>query len=787
MLKHFIKLTFRNIFRNKLYAGINILGLILSLSSAFIIILYLKTELSYDNFHKNRKQIYRVITKNKDFGTLSPCTPFYAAEFFTSQIPEIKNKCRVQNIAADIRQNNELMPEANFICADNSVFDIFSFRILTGNPALLLKDANSVVLTKSKALKYFNSLDIVGKELLINKNGKDVCLTVTGVVGDLPVNSSLQIDFLTNISLLEKLFGANIKSINLRDFAILNTFVLLHNQSSRKAVEEKMNNILSSIKDIDYTCQLQPLPEMYLHSSQLINNFFYQNGNRLAIIIYLVVLLVLLISGSANYIILSTARATKRIKEAGIRKVFGSNQTYLFIQLISDSLIEALIAFPFAFSIYINLSFHCESIFGKRLIDSLQWQVFAIILITTLIVGVLSGVIISRKISKYKTAEIVLSVPDTVLKRSFLAKILIGVQLVLFIGLIQFTSIIKRQSDYFRNKDLGFDRENLLIVKRQDFISDDKFRAIKEEIFKNPGVLGVSAAMVLPPTSSRLIQKVKCYDDPEKKIDLELLSVERDFIKTFGIKIIAGSDFSSVNSSRSIIMTKSALKSLGLFSDELGKQVDFMYDKFTIIGITEDIHIHSLHNKIIPAVIKIDENTLKDIAVRVDKHNIKATLENIKKSILNIKADDKIDIKFFNQLNDQNYVTELRLGNVVLAFTAVSTIIAALGLIGLALFISKQRTKEIGIRKVLGATSLTISIMFFKEFIPLLLISNVFAVPLGLFLSKTWLKSFAYKAPIQISMFLIIGLLSCFIVLISIGFQILKSSHANPVESLKYE
>src|SRR5664280_1161876 len=222
MLKHFIKLTFRNIFSNKLYSGINILGLILSLSSAFIIMLYLTTELSYDNFHKNRKQIYRVITKSRDFGTYSPNTPFYAAEFFASQIPGIKNTCRIQNIAADVKKNNELMLERNFICADNSIFDIFSFKILSGNPALLLKESNSVVLTRSKALKYFNSIDIVGKELTINKNGKEAYLTVTGVIADLPVNSSIQIDFLTNIFLLEKVLGIDIKSTNLKDNAILN-------------------------------------------------------------------------------------------------------------------------------------------------------------------------------------------------------------------------------------------------------------------------------------------------------------------------------------------------------------------------------------------------------------------------------------------------------------------------------------------------------------------------------------------------------------------------------------
>jgi len=790
MLKHFLKITFRNIFSNKLYAGINILGLILSLSSAFIIMLYLTTELSYDNFHKNRKQIYRIITKNRDFSTYSPNTPFYAAEFFASQVPGIKNTCRIQNIFAYVKKNNELTPENNFICADKSVFDIFSFKILTGNPALLLKEANSVVLTKSKALKYFNSLDIVGKELLIENNGKDASLTVTGVIADLPVNSSIQIDFLTNIYLLEKLLGADIKSTNLKDNAILNTFVLLSKEASHVEIEQKINKNLSAIKDIEYTCQLQPLPEMYLHSSHLINNGLNQNGNQVVIWIYFIVLFVLLIAGSANYIILSTARASKRIKEAGIRKAFGSNDAYLFIQLISGSLIEALIAFPFAFDIYFYLAPHCESIFGKRMIDTLQWQVVSMILFVTLIVGVLSGLIISRRISKYKTVEIVMSIPDTVLKRSLLAKILIGLQLVLFISLMQFSTIINNQSAYFRNKDLGFDRGNLLIVKRWDFISNERFNAIKEELIKSPEIIDVSAAALLPPTTSSYLQQVKCFDDPERKINLELLDVEKDFIKTLGIKIIEGNDFSKIVSStasKSVIMTKSALKNIGLFNDELGKQVDFQYEKFTVIGIIEDIHIHSLHKKIIPTAIILDNNGLKDIAIRVNQHNIKATLEYIRKCLLNIQPNDKFSINFFDELNDENYTSDLRLGAVVLSFTIVSSIIACMGLIGLALFISKQRTKEIGIRKVLGATSLTISNLFFKEFLLLLVIANILAIPLGIFISKLWLQNFAYKAPIQVSMFLLIGLVSCFIVLISIGIQILKSSHANPVESLKYE
>jgi putative ABC transport system permease protein len=752
--------------------------------------LYLTTELSYDNFHKNRKQIYRIIEKSRDFGTYTPNTPFYAAEFFASQIPGIKNTCRIQNIFADVKKNNELTPEDNFICADNSVFDIFSFKILTGNPALLLKEANSVVLTKSKALKYFNSLDIVGKELLIENNGKDALLTVTGVIADLPVNSSIQIDFLTNIYLLEKLLGADIKSTNLRDNAILNTFVLLSKQARPEEIEQKINKNLSAIKDIEYTCQLQPLTEMYLHSSHLINNGLNQNGNQVVIWIYLIVLFILLIAGSANYIILSTARASKRIKEAGIRKAFGSNDAYLFIQLISGSLIEALIAFPFAFDIYFYLAPHCESIFGKRMIDTLQWQVVSMILFVTLIVGVLSGLIISRRISKYKTVEIVMSIPDTNLKRSLLAKILIGLQLVLFISLMQFSTIINHQSDYFRNKDLGFDRKNLLIIHRNNSISEERFNAIKEELIKSPGIIDVSAALLLPPTTSAAFQKVKCNDDPEKKIDLEIMGVEKDFNRTLGIKIIAGNDFSKITSSRansSVIMTKSALKNVGLFGDVIGKQVDFMYAKYTIIGIIDDIHIHSLHKKIIPIAIIIENRYLKDIAIRVDQHNIKETLDYIRKCLLKIQPDDKFSINFFDELNDENYTSELRLGLVVMSFTIVSALIACMGLIGLALFISKQRTKEIGIRKVMGATSLTISNLFFKEFLLLLLLANLLAIPLGIFISKLWLQNFAYKAPIQISMFFLIGLLSCVIVLISIGLQILKTSRANPVESLKYE
>ena len=790
MLKHFIKLTCRNIFSNKLYAGINILGLILSLSSAFIILLYLTTELSYDKFQKNRKQIFRIITKNKDFDAYSPMTSFYAAEFFSSRIPEIKSACRIQNITTDIKKNNELITEDNFICTDNSVFSIFSFRILVGNPSLLLKETNSVVLTKSKALKYFNSLDIVGKELLINVNGKDVCLTVTGVISDLPVNSTIRIDFLTNISFLEKLLDIDIKSTNLRDNSILNTFILLTQQAVPEKIEQKINDNLSTVKDINYTCQLQPLPEMYLHSSHLVNNTIDQNGNPLIIWIYMIILMVLLIASCANYIILSTARASKRFKEVGIRKAFGSNDTYLFIQLISGSLIEALIAFPFAFAIYVYLAPHCESIFGKRLLDTLQWQVLSMILIATLIVGILSGFFISSKISRYKTVEIVMSVPGSILKRSLLAKILIGLQLVLFISLMQFSTIINNQSAYFKNKDLGFEKENLLIVQGQNFISIDRINAIKDELVKNPGITEVSAALALPPTATRTTQKVKCNDDPEKKIDLELLAVEKDFIKTFGIKIVEGTDFSittSSNVSKSLIMTKSALKSVGLFSDELGKQVDFLYDKYTIIGIIEDIHIHSLHNKIMPTAIIVENKYLKDIAVRIDPHNIKATLEYIRKSLLSIQSDDKFTIRFFNQLNDENYTSELRLGSVVLAFTIVSSIIACMGLIGLSLFVSKQRTKEIGIRKVLGATSLTISNLFFKEFLLLLLIANILAVPLGIFISKIWLQNFAYKAPLQISMFFLIGIFSCLIVLITISIQIVKSSRANPVDSLKCE
>jgi putative ABC transport system permease protein len=789
MLRHFIKLTFRNIFTNKLYAGINILGLILSLSSAFIILLYLTTELSYDSFHENRKQIYRVITKNKDFDSFSPGTSFYASEFFSSRIPEIKNACRIQNITADIKKNNELITERNFICTDNSVFSIFSFKILSGNPAIMLKEANSVVLTKSKALKYFNSLDVAGKELRINKNGKVVSLNVTGVIDDLPVNSSIQIDFLTNIFLLEKLFGTDIKSINLRDNGILNTFVLLSKQASREEVEQKINNNLSTVKDIDYTCKLQPLPEMYLHSSHLINNIIDQNGNSVIIWIYLIVLFVLLIAGSANYVILSTARASKRIREAGIRKAFGSNRKYLFIQLISSSLIEAIISFPFAFAIYFYLVPHCEFIFGKRMIGALHWQVISMILFVTLIVGALSGFIISRNISRYKTVEIVMSVPDTVLKRSLLAKILIGVQLVLFISLMQFSLIISKQSDYFKNKDLGFDRENLLIVQRYDFMTTERFNAIKLELEKCPGITDVSASIALPPTNTSMLQQVRCFDDPERKINLELLDVDKDFIKTFGIKIIEGNDFSKItsNASKSVIMTKSALKNIGLFTDVLGKQVDFQYEKFNVVGVIEDIHIHSLHKRIIPTAIIINNGELKDIAIRVDQHNIGTTLEYIRKCLLNIKADDEFTIRFFNDLNDENYTSELRLGAVVLSFTIVSALIACMGLIGLSLFISKQRTKEIGIRKVLGASSLIISNLFFKEFLLLLFITNVLAIPLGIFISKLWLQNFAYKSPIPISMFFLICFLSCVIVLISISIQILKSSRANPVESLKYE
>ena len=778
---------------NKIYSLISILGLSIGFACAFTISFYTIREISFDTYHKKKRQIYRVLIENKDIGTLTPLTPSILAPTLKSEFPEILKVTRIFGLNAYIKINNKLFKETNIQCVDTDFFDIFSIKLERGQSLTSQSDPNYLLISKKLALKYFGNLDVLGKTLSVNINGETYELVICGVFQDLPFNSTFKAEIIINISMALKKTGISQEIADNWEMGVFETYILLPKDHNVISLTKKLSRLKGKYFDesLDINFRFQNLRKVYLYSFDLINNKTAQ-GEITKIYLYAGIGLLILITACINYIILAIAKSVTRLKEIGIRKVIGASRLQLTNQLMGEAISVSYFSLPLGIVLSILFLNTFSRFVGFELLFDFQliWKYSIILLLIPLLVGVFSGIYISYYITAISPINCIRNI-NTIGKANFLfRRLLISIQLIIFIVLVILSLTLKRQLHYAQKMDLGFNKKNLITIYGYNFISPVKFESLKNEISKNPDILEITSAMFLPPSSSMMMIKIPSLIDPAQQIELELMAVGYNFIETFEFVKLDGRLFEERRKgdiNKSIIISESVIKALGI-TNPIGEYISFDNEKHEIIGVVKDFSIHSIRKKNSPTIIVLLPDRIKDFAIRINPaNNYRNTFKYIDDKLDELFPDESYIIRSFDDALMQMYSSEIKFSKIILFFTYLSILLAIAGLYGLSSFLAERRTKEIGIRKVFGATSKQIVLLMYKEFLGVIVFAILLAIPLAQYFSNLWLYQFVYKVKFGIFTFIFAAIISGVIVIITVSYQSFKIANMNPADVIKYE
>ncbi len=793
MLKNYLKIALRNIIWHKGYSAVNVLGLAVGMASFILLLFYVLHELSFDNFHKNGNSIYRAVVERKTPEGLrtDAVTPPPLATALANDFPEITSAVRFLNIDNPVPLlsfGNKRFYENKLFFADPDVFDIFTIPFLSGNPKTALLAPNSLVITENEAIKYFGTDNPIGKTLRLN-NYLD--LQVTGVIKNFPSNSTVNADFLISFSTLYGWVGKEF--IESWQNNMCQTYVLVNKHTPVEFLAKRLPGLID--KHVDKSDQLkniyfQPLSRIHLYSHQDYN--ITSGGDIRFIYLLSAIAMFILLIACFNYVVLTTARFIQRARETGVRKLLGATRKQLIHQFlcegffyISVSLVIALIVVAIALP---NLSYITGKDFSTDY--STHWKIITLPVVLVLFIGLLSGSYTALYFSSLQPVNAIKTQFETSRNKLTMRKALVIGQFVLTNLLVIGSWIVYNQLNFMQNKKLGFDGEQVIVVPIRNENMRQNQDAIKARLNQFPGIQMVAAAALLP---GGPVGKTRFRAEGNSETGtMSMLWVDNDFIKTLGIKLAAGRDFSkdfAYDTSESFIINEEAAKQLGFFNsiDAVGKSFELAGSKKgSIIGVVNDFHFTSLQNKIEPVVMHIWP-WLNYLLVRVEGKHIPSVITYLKSTWCEFDSDNPFEFSFLNESFNRFYREERQLEKISAFFTSIALFIAFMGLFSLSAHTAERKTKEIGIRKALGASVIGIFGAQLKEFISLVAISLIIALPIGYYTMLRWLQNYAYRVDVDISTILITGFVSLATVLISVSYHAIKAATANPVESLKYE
>lgn len=797
MVKHYFTIAWRNLWKNKVFSLINVVGLAIGLTCCLLMTLYVRHELSYDDFQTKGDRIARVIMEYSFSGAVSKgnFTSTKVAPSFKRNFPEVESAVRMGQYARIVRYDDKLFNEKRFLYADSSFFDLFSLPLLKGGPKEALSGPNKVVLTATTAKKYFGNTDPIGKTVKIGSSGADYL--ITGIIEDCPSNSQLKFDFLASFSSLgvnqeETYWDAN-----------YTTYLLLKDKSSIASLQAKIpafmkKEMSTEVNGNDYvTYWLEPFKSIHLYSEY--GGFEPNNSITYVYVVSGIAVLMLLIA-CFTYINLSTARAMERAKEVGVRKVAGALRKQIFWQFISESLVITILALLLCIMTValvlpaFNKLAERELSMGSLLSPFFIAFAVAIIFFISFLAGSYPALVFSR----FRAIKVLKGSFKNTNSGLWLRKSLIVFQFVISVFLIVTTFIIQNQLHYIQTKDLGFDRDHVLVLPLDAKVMD-KISTIKTVFKSNPNVLHISRA-VNDPTNIVGGYNMRSADMPEAtQIMVTANPVDEEFISTTGIHIISGNDFTEQDVKDVIkdkqeekayhfILNESAAKELGWTPEQaIGKKMFLGNQRPGIVkAVVRNFNFSSLHNPIKPLVL-FNEEWTSTMLVKISGAAIPATMAFLESKWKELIPHRPFEYHFLDEDYDKLYSAELRLGKVLNIFTAIAILLACLGLFGLSAYAIQQRTKEIGIRKVLGATVPNIITLLSKDFAWLIIISMLIAFPVAAWFMYKWLQDFVYRISIAWWMFAIAGSIALFIAICTISFQAVKAAVANPVKNLRTE
>lgn len=792
MFQNYLKIAFRNLLRERGISFINILGLAIGFASCIFIFLFVRHELNFDGFHEKGERIYRLVHDEREFivpgGRLLATTGPPAGPALANNFPEVLNAVRVRFTDRRIVSYNEKrFYEENIVYVDSTLFEVFSFPLQRGNPETALNAPKKVVITSQMAEKYFGDEDPLGKTLQLD-DGLE--LTVTGVFKPIPQNSHLKFDFAISFATFTVPRGYPV-TLDSWGWISFHNYLLLDRGVDPAALEAKFPEFISTHWDPErakrFKWRLQPLKDIYFGE---VLNTDIPSGNIAYIYGLSGIGILILLMGSFNFMNLSIARSITRSKEVGIRKVLGAFQTGLIKQFLGESVIISLLGFILAFALFEVLG----EVLARTLQISLPVQsgdyldLVLLFLGISIAVGIISGSYPALVVSHFQPSKVLKGKSQPVSSGILLRKILVVVQFSITIGLIAGSFVIADQMQLIRTKELGFNKEEVLILPVPRDRSDAQYALIRNKLRQNLHVAGISAGSGVFDGDNGSVPMFP-EGAAEEGIPVNIYGVHFDFFKTLGIELAQGRPFSEEipgDTATAIILNQAAAGVLG-WDNPVGKplRVSNLVDGY-VIGLTDNFHFASLHYEVEPLAIFIT-SLVENIYIRVKPGDPRQILSSLEQDWQQVVPELPFQYTFMDENLNRLYAADRQFARLISAFSLLAIFVACLGLYGLVTFITRQRTREIGIRKVLGASVPGIAGLISKDFLLLVMVGNIIAWPLAYLLMNNWLQSFAYRIEIGWWVFALAGALALLIALLTVSYQAIRAALANPVKALRYE
>ncbi|WP_335965102.1 ABC transporter permease [Galbibacter sp. PAP.153] len=793
MIKNYFKIAFRNLWKRRGFSLLNIFGLAIGFTAGFLILMYVDFELSYDNFHSKGERIYRVASdieiNSKENQANKPdwATP----PLLASQFPEIQSAVRILYMPLTVRNNHLKFRENNAIAVDSGFFEVFDFKLRSGNKKEALKTPFSVVLSETASKKYFGNENPMGKSLQILDKGFQA--KVTGIMKDIPGNSHIKADMLLSMTtftqVLDKDLDTDWGNFEPYAYVLLKPNVDVAQLESKFPLFMKQNfekQMEASKMYIDLL--LVPLKEIYMHATR----GGPVTGNIHNIYVFSIIAVFILLIACINFINLTTARSVERAREVGIRKVVGASKKQLGHQFLGESAIISVLAFLVSLVILKALLPSFNVLAGKVISEGIfsNPNQIIILFLFSIAVGLMAGAYPALVLTSYD--------PVNVLKGSFskssrgvaLRKGLVVLQFVISITLIIGTIVIYMQTDYMRSQELGFNKEQVLVMETQ--VSPAQ-KAFKDAINQLPGIISTSSSSSVPGgDNSEALSQLENKDGDLLQTVVNLYFVDFDYLSQLDIELISGRGFSrdfASDSTQAMIVNEAAVELLGYTSPEsaLGARFKQWGREGQIIGVVKNFNFNSLQQQIEPLSMRIEQTRLNLITAKIKANTIEKSISQIKRQWEIAFPEEPFDFYFLDQLLDKQYRSEQRFGTLFLWFAILAITISCLGLLGLTAYSIIQRKREISIRKILGASVSKVVNLVSQEFLKLIGIAFLIAIPISWLAMNQWLKDFAFRINIQWWMFVIAGVIALFLALITIGFHSMKAALTNPTKNLRTE
>lgn len=811
MFTNFIKIALRNIIKHRSYVIINVLGLSIGIACSILIMLFVLQELSYDKFNKKFERIYRVYLSGK-IGTseiTGAWTASPTAGTFIQDFPEVEDAVRMDNWGeVVIKYEDKSFVEKHFMLADSSFFNIFSIPLLQGDPATALNKPHTVVITRETAQKYFGDEDPVGKMIRVNTDTS--YYTITGVVEKVPVNAHFEFDLLASFLTHRR---AN------DDFWLSNsfyTYILLKDGTSVEELEGKIPALLEkyigpqlmevlgiTLEEFasagnSYGLYLQPLADIHLNPD--IEHGLKPSNDKKYIYIFSMIAFLIILLASINYMNLSTAQSANRSREVGLRKVVGSTRKSLVIQFLVESVVLTMLALIIAVIIveYFLPSFNKYIDLQLSINYFNNWYIIPGLFLIAVLIGILAGIYPSLFLATFRPVQMLSGKLKQGARSGILRSILVIIQFFISVLIILCTIIIYRQINYMLNKDLGFNKEQLLVLRRAEAIGKEKIQVFKQEIKKYPGVINATNSTAIPGYPNNNNGFLVEGWSPDKTVLMQVNWVDYDYFDTYELKIKdeSGRIFSKefATDTAAAIINESAVRQFGL---EKPLEVRFMqpvdtgkFNYLQVIGVVKNFHYQSLHEDIYPHVFLHKPEWWGwggYITIRISPDNMKATIKNIEDTWEKFTSNYPFQYFFLDEEFNNIYQEEKRTSKLSLGFAILAIFVACLGLYGLTSFAAEKKTKEIGIRKVMGASIFKIILLFLREIAGLILVSTLLAWPLAYFVMKNWLQNFYFRIDLSFVEFLFSLLIAIVIAFLTVSYTVYTAAIKNPARALQYE